>query len=422
MIEAMRKRLVLCLLLAASLVLSQCRRMPTETEPPIDVLPSRPLSLSEQQIVSSGSAFSVNLLKAVNANAQNDNVFISPLSASMALSMTLNGAQGATRDSMRRALQLVGLDSLAMNQASQSLIALLTRLDAKVRLQIANSIWARQGFEVEPTFLNVNRVHFNAEVQALDFFNPSAVGTINEWVNRATNGIIPTIIDRINGDVVMYLINAIYFKAQWRQQFKPENTRDGEFFVTNTLRKNVKMMNRTDASLGYFVDREVQVADLPYGDSLYSMTILMPNSPTTIDAFIASLTESRLQTWLQGLRPTTMMLSLPRWKFEYENLLNGELTSMGMGIAFDERRADFRGINRNGRLFISKVKQKAFVEVNEEGTEAVAVTSVGISVTNGPPMFLANRPFLYLIRERTTGAILFVGKMTDPTVESVKHQ
>ncbi|MBM4169626.1 MAG: serpin family protein [Ignavibacteria bacterium] len=374
----------------------------------------RELTLAEKKLTQSNSKFWLKIFKEMNKEEQRKNIFISPLSISTALGMTLNGAQGTTYDSMVATLEFQNLSLEEINQGSKSLTELLTGVDPGVTMNIANSIWSRLGFAVEEPFINTNKTFFNAQVATLDFSKPSAVETINSWVKTQTKGKIPTILDEpIPEEIVMYLINAIYFKGKWTTQFDPKETRDGEFTLLSGSKVPCKLMTM-NTKFRYHQTENYQAIDLPYGAGYFSMSLILPSPGMDIDAFVTGLEPGEWDSIVKGFREIQLHLSLPRFKLEYKNSLKESLTALGMGIAFDKLRADFRGINKRGELFISQADHKAFVEVNEEGTEAAAVTSIGIGIVSLPPTMVVDRPFVFLIRERTSGAILFVGKVVDP--------
>jgi serine protease inhibitor len=394
----------------AALIMAGCSSM---TEP--ERVSTRPLTKSETDIVDASSEFGYNLLRQVNREDAEKNVFISPLSVSMALGMTMNGASGATLDSMRQTLAFAGLTEHDINSSYRTLMNLLRGIDPGVKFQVANSIWARQDFEVERPFADTNKYYFDAEVTSLNFSDATAGPTINNWVKTNTNGKIPKIVpEPVPTDVVMYLINAIYFKGSWRQKFDPKQTQEQPFTLADGSKKQVELMHAR-GTYGLYQNSDVQLIDLPYGDSLFSMTVLLPKVGTDINTFTDELTESKVRTWIAGMHAASETeLLLPKFKLEYEKTLNEMLKAMGMQIAFSGA-ADFSRINGEGSLEISEVKHKTFVEVNEEGTEAAAATSVGIIRTSLPTPIRVDRPFVFLIRERTSGALLFIGKILDPS-------
>ena len=409
------KTYILVIFVLSSIVLG-CRNQSTEPLSPKDQPPAGNLSALEKSVVASGNSFGFNLLNKVNNSEPNKNVFISPFSVSMAFGMVLNGANGPTLDSLKTMLGDAGVSLDDINNSYKNISAVLTNLDTKVVFQIANSIWYKKGFPVIQKFLDDNKNYFDAEVSALNFSQPSAVQTINGWVNAKTQGKISSILDFIPEDAVMYLINAIYYKGTWTYQFNPQSTRDTVFTCADGSTVPCKLMNQ-EAKFAYYSDANIQVIDLPYGDRKFSMTVILPNAGTSIDQFASRLTQDQWNAFISQLDSSKVILSLPKFKLEYKKTLNDELESMGMGIAFSPF-ADFTGISQGGGLTISEVLHKTFVEVNEEGTEAAAVTSIGIkeTVVEEPPtpIMNINRPFIFAIREHASGTILFIGKIVNP--------
>jgi serine protease inhibitor len=373
----------------------------------------------EKSVVASANSFGFRLFSKINAVQTDSNVFISPFSVSMAFGMALNGANGATLDSLKQALGDAGMSMDEINQSYKNISATLTTLDPRVAFRIANSIWYRTGFEVLQKFLDDNKTYFDAEVASLDFSQPSALQTINNWVNTKTNGKIPTILDRIERGVVMYLINAIYFKGAWTYQFDPQYTKDAPFTCGDGSTVSCQLMSQ-QATFAYYDDSEMQAIDLPYGDRMFSMTVILPRPGTSIDQFAAALTEEQWNTIVSSLDSSKVDLFIPKFKLEYKKTLNDELQALGMTIAFTPS-ADFSRITPEGGIFISEVKHKTFVEVNEEGTEAAAVTSIEFirSTAEGPsiPVMRIDRPFIFAIREHQSGTILFIGKIVDPSAQ-----
>jgi len=374
------------------------------------------LSMVEQSIVSSDNSFGLKLFTRMNAVEQNKNVFMSPFSVSMALGMTMNGADGSTLDSMKMVLEHSNFTMQEINESYKNISSILTNLDPKVVIQIANSIWCRNNFHVFPAFHNDCGNYFDAEAASLDFNSPDAVQTINNWVNTKTNGKIQTILNYIPPEVVMYLINALYFKGIWTYQFDPANTADAVFTTSTGAAVTCKMMNQK-STYAYHATNQAQIIDLPYGGRLFSMTVILPAEGTGIEQFAAGITQQQWDAWISSLDSTEVELSLPKFKVEYEKKLNDELIAMGMGIAFTFN-ANFSRI-ANSPLCIGEVRHKTFVEVSEEGTEAAAVTIVSIikSCIPSNPVMSVNRPFIFAIREHQSGTILFIGKIENPSVQ-----
>ncbi|HJU65749.1 MAG TPA: serpin family protein [Gemmatimonadaceae bacterium] len=374
----------------------------------IEALP-RPLTDAEQKLVSAGNEFSFSLFRQVSAAEPSKNVFISPLSASMALGMTMNGAAGTTFDAMRGTLGFSGASQDEINQGYRSLIDLLRGLDATTDFRIANSIWYRQGYAFEQPFFDATHTFFDAEVQGLDFGDPASLGTINSWVDRSTNGKIREIIDVIAPDHVMFLINAIYFKGSWEHRFDPDDTRDADFHAADGTVGPMRLMYR-NGPVRHTATPEFQAADLLYGNSAFAMTVVLPTPGTDVNAVAASLTPQVWGELTARFGEVDMELYLPKFRLEFERRLNDDLDALGMGIAF-EPAADFTRMAKAGGLYIDYVKQKTFVDVNEEGTEAAAATAVAIKETSAPPAMRVDRPFVFAIRERFSGTILFIGKI-----------
>ena len=406
---------VAVVLLAASVACSN----PTGSggQPPVITALPRQLTPAEQALATSTNGFAFSLLQAVNAGTPDSNVFISPLSASMALGMALNGAATETYDEMRAALGLERRPLTELNGGYKALIELLRGLDQTVDFRIANSVWYRDTFapSIAPAFLADTKQSFDARVTGLNFASPQALTTINDWVKTGTSGKIDKILDDIPGNVVMYLMNAIYFKGAWRQPFDPKRTADATFTDHRGAHASVKMMTRK----GGFRLRsgsDAMVLELPYGGDAFVMTVVLPPEGTDINSFVSALTAARWNATTSGLAESSFDLYLPRFKLTWSDGLNDELKSMGMRRAFVPDGADFTRLSPTmGRnLYITDVRQKTFVDVNEEGTEAAAVTSVGVGVTSLPPSIRLDRPFVFAIRERITGTILFVGKIVRP--------
>lgn len=411
LLNPMQTRTLLIIAVLLGLAVAGCSLTgPDETER----TPPRPLTDAEKQLVQSDNQFGLTLFRAIHDETPEENLFISPLSVSMALGMTLNGAEGETRTAMEETLEHAGLSESEINQAYRDLIDLLTTLDPQVTLALANSIWYRDGIDVRPDFIDTNKEYFDAEVEALDFSDPEASDIINGWVAENTRGNIEKIVDQLSPQDIMYLINALYFKGDWRNPFDEDLTQEATFTGLNGTESTVDMMKREDTTFPVYFGDRLTAVDLPYGDSLYSMTVLLPSEETSVGALAADFDSELWTTVTTNLRPRELSaLEMPKFTLEYEKSLNEMLKDMGMEIAFDPGRADFSGIVEGGGIWVDEVKHKTFIEVDEKGTEAAAVTSVGM-VTSLPPSIRIDRPFLFVIREQHSGTILFIGQMTDP--------
>ena len=377
----------------------------------------RELSKSEKAIVQADRSFSIKMFKELAVGSDEENVFISPLSISMALGMTLNGANGQTFDEMQSTLELHDLSLPEINEGYSSLKELLTGLDPKVQMEIGNSVWSRQGFPIEEDFSSNLTKYFDAESSELDFSDPESEGIINNWVEKKTHGKISKIIEGIPSRTIMYLINAVYFKGDWVYEFDPEKTTERNFYQESGEVKKVDMMTQK-LPAKFYSDENTQMIDLPYGNGLFTMSLIKPTEGSTpIDSFIDThLSLDNLEKWYGENEKDTVDVFLPKLELTYEKSLNNSLKNMGMPIAFTNQ-ADFSNINRNGGLTISEVKHKTYLKLDEEGTEAAAVTSVGIGTTSvGPsnPVFNFNRSYVMILREKESGAILFIGKVGNP--------
>ena len=372
------------------------------------------LTSAQKQRVVQDNDFSFDLLKETIKNSDESNVFISPLSVSLALGMLRNGAVGTTKTEMEAALKMSGLSDSEINEYYRLMQSNLPGMDPKTKLSIANSIWARDdiSFKVKPEFLKTNSDYFNAYIKTLDFNQTWALDTINGWANRKTNGLIPKVLTDIDSSIMMLLMNAIYFKGTWVTQFDKKAT--SEYAFTNEFNAQVKvnMMNATD-TFAYASDDKAQYLDMPYGNKSFSMTVILPTATKTTDDVLNQLNSSSFSKIVSEMKVQKVHVFFPRFKVKNTFMLNAMLQSMGMKKAFQEN-AEFDGIASMKPLFVSFVQHDTYVEVTEEGTEAAAVTTIGVGTTSvGPtePYFIANKPFLFVIRERSTGVILFVGKM-----------
>lgn len=379
----------------------------------IESLP-RALTVTEREIIDASNTFAFDLLREVHAReGASPNVFLSPLSASMALAMTMNGAAGETFDEMRATLGFAGLGQDEINRSYRDLTAMLLELDARVELEIANSTWARQGFPFEPAFFDAVTEWFDAEARELDFADPAAVDAINGWAADRTNGRIEKVIDRIDPLHILFLLNAVYFKGQWTDRFDPDDTRTAPFTLADGSEIQVQRMNgKPEAGLAR-VDG-VEIGELPYGGRAFVMTIVLPPRDGSLAALVAGLDAATWERWIDAVGEYhELTVGLPKVELEYETELNDALVAMGMVRAFDDRLADFSRLTPEP-AWIDFVKQNTFLRVDEEGTEAAAVTTVGIGTTSAGPMLIVDRPYLLAIRERLSGTILFLGAIGDP--------
>jgi len=307
-----------------------------------------------------------------------------------------------------------GMTQGEVNQAYISLINQLLSVDPKVQLAIANAVFYRQNFDVKQPFLDTMQTAFDSEIAALDFSQPSALSTINGWASDNTNGKIPKVLDEISGNAVMFLMNTLYFKGIWTDEFDPDLTQEDIFHLADGSITNVQMMHSSIQSATYGTN-DFAAIELTFGQANFSMLIMLPNN--TLSEFIADFTEAdwmEMTTWFdQNLGISEREVALPKFKFSYQKQLNDQLAALGMVDAFSPELADLSGIS-DADIYVDFVKQNTFIEVNEEGSEAAAVTTIGIVETSMPEAFIINRPFAFVIRERTTNTMLFIGKVESP--------
>lgn len=375
---------------------------------------------AKAKLIEADAGFSLDLFKAVHrADSTAENTFISPLSVSMALGMTMNGTAGNTYSELQNALGFSDLSKEEINKGYKALQYELENADDKVEFQIANSVWSKQGFEVNPAFINSVENYFEAETASLDFADPKTIDIINSWVADKTNDRIQKIIQSISSDDVMFLINAVYFNGPWRYEFDEENTREMDFYINDTDRVAVDMMSQV-AEVGYLMNEDVEIIDLPYGDDTFSALFIKPGSEmSTVDELIETkLSQGQLQSWISELNVEQVGYLIPKLKLEYKRQLVPDLFHLGINDLFTEGSADLTELfNDVNNLYVSSVLQKTFLKMNEEGTEAAAVTAVTVTTESaGPswPTIIYDEPYLLLLREKSTGTILFIGKIGNP--------
>lgn len=345
------------------------------------------------------------------------NIFISPTSISLALAMTYNGSKGETQASMAKTLGLQGLSLDEMNRGNKSLVDLLQKSGSGVNVQVANSLWSRKGKPFNSDFTKTVQSFYNAKVTELDFNSPKAPDTINEWVNKNTNGKIPRMIESINPNEGLILMNAVYFNGGWKKEFQLSETKEENFKLQDGSTKEVQMMTQS-GSYEYLHEAGLQAIRLPYGQGQMDMLIILPDESSTLGALHEKLWADP-DRWQESFHSSKGEIKLPRLKIEYSENLKEPLKTMGMTLPFDEAKADFSGMAPiPPNLFISAVSHKTFIEVNEKGTEAAAVTSVQMAGASAPteePFKMEiNRPFFFAIEDRQTGAWLFVGSVVEP--------
>lgn len=401
-----------------------CAKQPASfAAPDARARPSPQISnqVANEKLVAANTKLTFKLFSEILKKQHSENIFISPASLAIALNIVYNGAGGETQEAIAKTLELQGTNLQEINQANAELKASLNNPDPKVQLSIANSLWTKESIPFKPEFLQLIQNFYQAEVKNLNFSNPTAPSMINNWVNQSTNGKINKIVDVIEPKTVFLMLNAIYFKGNWTEPFPTEATQLGPFTLLDGTQKQHPMMrHQNSASFPYYENELFQAVSLPYGEGRMSMYIFLPNQGVSLKTFYEKLNAENWQQWMNQFNNLDnsgggVLISLPRFKLKYAIDLKDTLKALGMEIAFT-KEANFSGMTPSS-IWIDKIQHKTFVEVNEEGTEAAAVTNVASGVRSGPIEMNVNRPFFFAIRDNQTGSILFVGSIVEPKEE-----
>lgn len=369
------------------------------------------------KLVSANTKFGFNLFSQLLIQDKDKNIFVSPSSIALALAMTYNGASGSTQKAMAKTLELQGMNLQQINSSYAELKASLETPDPQVTLNIANSLWADQNASLKPDFIQNNQDFYQAKVTNLNFADTEAPSTINNWVKQNTQGKIEKIVDEIEPHQILFLLNAIYFKGSWTKEFEQDKTVKFPFYLSSGEEKQHPMMSQS-GDYRYYETEQFQAVSLPYGkNGRVSFYIFLPRQNSNLTSFYQNLNAANWEKWMSQFGKREGFVRLPRFKMDYEATLNDALSALGMEEAFSGK-ANFSEMGDN--LKISKVKHKTFVEVNEEGTEAAAVTSVGIRAmsaripSQNPFEMIVNRPFFCAIRDNQTQSVLFMGSIVEP--------
>ena len=390
-----------------------------------------PLTRSEQELVSNNNDFAFNLFRMMNLTTTNGSEkstvawpegydtslpqksqIVSPISITYALGMLNNGAAGETQAQINKVLGFGEAGADGINAFCQKMLTEAPNLDQLTKVLIANNIYMNKGYELLPDFVSKAKLFYNADVETRDFYDGQTRDVINKWGSDHTMGMIPEVLkkEEFKPDAVSYLLNAIYFKGAWAEKFDKDNTKE-EVFQTDTEKKLLPMMHQ-EHEFNYAENELCQALCLPYGNGAYLMTILLPKEGKTINDVLNTLTA---ETWLryQWMESAIVDVKLPRFETDLDVDLKPIMKALGMPRAFDANLAEFPNFCKVP-TYISLMKQVAKIKVNETGTEAAAVTVIGVDkADNGGPRYVnfhANRPFLYVISEWSTGAIFFIGK------------
>jgi len=412
--ESTMKTIFSLLLMGSLILLVSC-----ETEPIQKDTPKIELNKKAAEIIEADHAFGFELFLEVCRESEEENIMISPMSVSYALGMTYNGAAGTTLDAFNEVLHFGALSNQEVNESYKDLMHQLLNLSKEVEFALANSIWYKKDYPVLEDFIKTNEEYFLAAVEEADFSDPLTLDLINGWIEEQTNDKIKDMLDYIPGSAVMYLINAIYFNADWRYEFPKENTYLGDFKLENESKTTVDYMV-VEGDFQYTSNDNFTAVELPYSDSSFSMLVMLPNPGSTVSSIAEAMDVSTWDSWFENSQRQGVRVVFPKFKYEFKSLLNDPLMSLGLGVAFSDN-ADFSRIVSAGGIHISRVIHQTFIDVQEEGTEAAAATIVEIKENSSPGSgsitFHADHPFIYLIKENSTGAIVFMGKVGRPVYD-----
>ena len=409
--------LFICLILIASMIFTGCSSSVNLME---GIKPNNEIGVMRQMDEKFNQAilnFTWNMFKESSSNE--GNLMISPISAYFALAMAANGADGDTKTEMMKALSAENVPLDDLNKGLNYWMNTITK-DRIAKFSITNSIWYREGFKANKDFLQTNADYYSAYIRSLDFMQKSAPDTINGWVKEATNDKIDKIVGEINDDLVMYIINAIYFNGDWKYEFSANKTRK-ESFNAPSGKVETDFMSRR-GKMDYLEFNGVTGVILPYLDGQFAFVGLLPEEGETPKDIINNLTVLDLINLMKNKEEKNIELSIPKFEVSYEDSLINELSNMGMKLPFEPYSADFSKMNESGEkdLFIGEIKHKTYIRVDEKGTEAAAVTSIGVEATSMPvefPRLTFDRPFVYGIVDVTTGIPLFIGIMENPAIK-----
>lgn len=377
------------------------------------------LSDLNDRVTDAQTEFALNLFHAIQNDAESvENLFLSPYSVAAALAMTANGATGETLAEMQETLQAQGLSLEQMNRGYQVLTDLLTHSGEEIKVSIANSLWAREGLSFHEDFLETTQTYYDAEITSLDFQSDEAADQINDWVNKQTRGKIPSIIEGpIDGNTILFLLNAIYFEANWAKSFREGATEEKPFTLPDGTKKDVPMMVNS-GEFQYFEEDGFEAIRLPYKGHRMSMLVFLPGKGSDLKEFTSKLTADQWSQWINAFERANGSIEMPRFQLEYETSLKEILQQMGMQLAFEPHAAHFDNmISLSENVYLKDAKHKAYIEVEEKGTVAAAVTSIEAGVTSAPAktfQMIIDRPFFFAIHDRQTDTILFMGTVTAP--------
>lgn len=412
----MNKWKIVSIVLSVSVIITICSSCkggkPEEVKNKYTIKASE-LSRNVNQVSSANNKVAFKFLNYEINNNKDNNIVISSLSLNTVLSMTQNGAANKTKDEMLQALELKGIKDNTINEDYRNIISYYNSLKA-ANIKIADSIWIQKGFIVTDSFINTGKENYEAEVNTVDFNKKAALDAINNWISDKTAGKIKKFNDDLSG-TTMALINTLYFKSKWAEPFNEKNTSKQSFYLSNGLKEEIEMMRGT-ISVQYLKAKNFAAVRIPYEDQSFGFYVFLPDKGVAMNELLQSMTYDYWNSCLNEFKQSEVSIRLPKFKMDYESELNDMLQSFGMKSAFEIGKADFSRISEKSNLYIDKIKQKCYIDVNEAGTEAAAATEVVmkvVAVTN-PIEFTVDRPFLYAIVDNKTGLIMFMGKVQKP--------
>lgn len=403
------------LIIAFFVLIAFSCKLDSESQATTDLTPNE----KSAKIIAADNQFGLEIFQKINNSlTEQKNTMISPMSISLALAMAYNGAAGDTKTQMESMLHKSGLTPEDINQNYKDLVSALASHDPKVELAISNAIFYRNTFSVKADFIATNQNYYEAEVAGLDFTKTTeTLNKVNGWVDAKTKGKIDKIINQVKPEDIMYILNAIYFNGEWKYRFDAGQTTSQPFSKEDNTSIQVPTMT-IENSFNYYNDTNFEMLEIPYGSGKFSMLILLPKSGKKADDVISSLAPANLNSWISKLTETKKTVYLPKFEFKFDKSLISNLQDLGMVDAFNPLKSNSSGISDAAQLFISEVMHKSYIKVDEKGTEAAAVTGITIGVTSiGPDLavFRVDHPFVFLIREKDTNSILFMGKVVDPS-------
>lgn len=373
-----------------------------------------------QTFINGVNALGFHMLSYLAAQYDPDNICVSPASAHLALDMLENGAAGATKDAIDKTLGIGSMSSLDLDSNADALTTVLGYADPKVDVENANSVWTDPQISIRPQYLDATQRYYDATSQQVDLGSADGVKRVNEWVSDKTKGNIKTLFDGPQPGTILLLLDAIYFKGNWSTPFDASATADGTFHLLDGTDKQTPMMHRSDHFDFGQVDN-VKVLSVPYGSGRLEMVFVLPDDAGDLQNVVSSLDTDDWDKWMKALSGDLVRVTLPKFKMEDTHKLNDVLKAIGMAPAFDSG-AEFSALSSSSGIVISQVLQKTTMQCDEQGVVATAVTAVSGMVTSAGPNstpphydeFTADHPFLYAIRDTSTGAILFAGVVAKP--------